>query len=72
MPGAQPDEVKDQIVDLLGIDGEDVIYASAKEGRGIDEILEAIINRIPAPKGDPQAPLQAMIFDSVFNSYRGI
>jgi GTP-binding protein LepA len=72
LPGAQPEEVRDQIVDLLGIDGDDVIYASAKAGVGIDEILEAIVHRIPAPKGDPDAPLQAMIFDSVFNSYRGI
>ncbi len=72
LPGAQPEEVKDQIVDLLGIDGDDVIYASAKEGRGIDDILHAIINRVPSPKGDPDKPLQAMIFDSVFNSYRGI
>ncbi|MCL4158279.1 UNVERIFIED_CONTAM: hypothetical protein GTU68_065428, partial [Idotea baltica] len=62
LPGAQPEEVKDQIVDLLGIDGDDVVYASAKEGIGITEILEAIVNRVPA----------AMIFDSVFNSYRGI
>jgi len=72
LPGAQPEEVKDQIVDLLGIDGDEVIYASAKEGLGIDDILDAIVNRIPAPEGDPDAPLQAMIFDSVFNSYRGI
>ncbi len=72
LPGAQPEEVKDQIVDLLGIDEEDVIYASAKQGLGIEEILEAIIKRIPAPQGDPGAPLQAMIFDSVYNSYRGI
>ena len=72
LPGAQPEEVKDQIVDLLGIDGDDVIYASAKEGIGIDDILDAIITRIPAPKGDSSEPLQAMIFDSVFNSYRGI
>jgi len=72
LPGAQPEEVKDQIVDLLGIDGNDVIYASAKEGIGISEILEAIINKIPPPKGDPEEPLQAMIFDSAFNSYRGI
>ena len=72
LPGAQPEEVKDQIVDLLGIDGDEVIYASAKEGIGIDDILEAIITRIPAPSGDPNKPLQAMIFDSVFNSYRGI
>lgn len=72
LPGAQPEEVKDQIVDLLGIDGDEVIYASAKEGIGIDEILEAVIKRIPPPDGDPEEPLQAMIFDSVFNSYRGI
>ena len=72
LPGAQPEEVKDQIVDLLGIDGDKVIYASAKEGIGIDDILDAIVQRIPAPKGDPNEPLQAMIFDSVFNSYRGI
>ncbi|NJN24918.1 MAG: elongation factor 4 [Cyclobacteriaceae bacterium] len=72
LPGAQPDEVKDQIIDLLGVDGDDVIYASAKEGIGIVDILNAIVNRVPAPKGDPNEPLQAMIFDSVFNSYRGI
>jgi len=72
LPGAQPDEVRDQIVELLGVDEEDVIYASAKEGIGIIDILEGIINRIPSPKGDPKEPLQAMIFDSVFNSYRGI
>ncbi len=72
LPGAQPEEVKDQIVDLLGIDGDDVVYASAKEGIGIAEILEAIVNRVPAPSGNPDEPLQAMIFDSVFNSYRGI
>lgn len=72
LPGAQPEEVKDQIVDLLGVDEDDVIYASAKEGLGIDDILEAIVSRVPSPKGDPEKPLQAMIFDSVFNSYRGI
>ncbi len=72
LPGAMPEEVTDQIVDLIGCDAEDIIHASAKEGLGIAEILEAIVNRIPAPKGDPEAPLQAMIFDSVFNSYRGI
>ena len=72
LPGAQPEEVKDQIVDLLGVDEDDVIYASAKAGIGIDDILNAIVNRVPAPKGDPNEPLQAMIFDSVFNSYRGI
>jgi GTP-binding protein LepA len=72
LPGANPEGVRDQIVDLLGIEEEDIIYASAKEGRGIDEILAAIIDRVPAPAGNPDEPLQAMIFDSVFNSYRGI
>jgi GTP-binding protein LepA len=72
LPGAMPEEVTDQIVDLIGCDPSDVIHASAKEGIGIDEILQAIVKRIPSPKGDPDAPLQAMIFDSVYNSYRGI
>ena len=72
LPGARPDEVSDEVVDLLGCDVEDIILASGKEGLGIDEILEAIVERIPAPSGDPEAPLQAMIFDSVFNSFRGI
>ena len=72
LPGAMPEEVKDQVVDLLGCDRDDIILASGKEGIGIDDILEAIVNRIPAPKGDIDAPLQAMIFDSVFNSFRGI
>ena len=72
LPGAMPEEVTDQIVDLIGCPQEDVLRASAKEGIGIDNILEAIVKRIPAPKGNLDAPLQAMIFDSVFNSYRGI
>ncbi|PHR25833.1 MAG: elongation factor 4 [Fluviicola sp.] len=72
LPGAQPEEVTDQIVDLIGCDPSDVIQASGKTGLGVDEILDAVINRIPAPKGDPNAPLQAMIFDSVFNPFRGI
>jgi len=72
MPSAMPEEVKDQIVDLTGCAREDIIEASAKTGVGVEEILEAIIKRIPAPKGDPGAPLQALIFDSVFNSFRGI
>jgi GTP-binding protein LepA len=72
LPGAMPEEVTDQIVDLIGCEPEDVLHASAKEGIGIEEILEAIVERVPAPKGDAKAPLQAMIFDSVFNSYRGI
>ncbi|MFY9242973.1 MAG: translation elongation factor 4 [Polaribacter sp.] len=72
LPSANPEEVTDDIVDLLGCDPEDVIHASGKTGFGVDNILEAIINRIPAPKGNPDAPLQALIFDSVYNSYRGI
>lgn len=72
MPAAMPDEVKDQIIDLLGCDESDIIEASGKTGLGVDTILEAVINRVPAPKGDPEAPLQALIFDSIFNSYRGI
>ena len=72
LPGAMPEEMTDQVVELLGCDPEDVIRASGKEGLGIDDILAAIIEKVPAPQGDPEAPLQAMIFDSVFNSFRGI
>ena len=72
MPNAMPDEVADEIVDLIGCDRDDIILASGKTGEGVDEILEAVVQRIPAPTGDPDAPLQALIFDSVFNSYRGI
>ncbi len=72
LPGAMPEEVSDQIVELIGCELEDIIPASGKTGLGVDRILEAVINRIPAPKGDESAPLQAMIFDSVFNSFRGI
>ncbi|MCH5319875.1 MAG: elongation factor 4 [Paramuribaculum sp.] len=72
LDSAKPEEVADQIVDLLGCDHDDIIKASGKTGIGIPEILEAIIQRIPAPKGDPEAPLQALIFDSVFNPFRGI
>ena len=72
LPSANPEEVTDDIVDLLGCETEDVIHASGKTGFGVENILEAIIARIPAPKGDPDAPLQALIFDSVYNSYRGI
>jgi len=72
LPSANPEEVTDDIVDLLGCDAEDVIHASGKTGFGVDNILEAIIEKIPAPKGNPDAPLQALIFDSVYNSYRGI
>jgi GTP-binding protein LepA len=72
LPGAMPEEVSDQIIDLIGCDVEDIIPASGKTGLGVDKILEAVIKRIPAPKGDEKAPLQAMIFDSVFNPFRGI
>ncbi|MDA9340315.1 translation elongation factor 4 [Polaribacter sp.] len=72
LPSANPEEVTDDIVDLLGCNAEDVIHASGKTGFGVENILEAIIARIPAPKGDPDGPLQALIFDSVYNSYRGI
>ena len=72
MANAMPEEVKDQIVDLVGCDRESIIETSAKTGMGIDAILTAIISRIPAPTGDPDAPLQALIFDSIFNSFRGI
>ena len=72
MESAMPDEVRDQIVDLIGCDPGEIIEASGKTGLGVEEILEAIIERIPPPGGDPGAPLQALIFDSVFNSYRGI
>jgi len=72
LDNAMPDEVKDQIVDMLGCDYDSIIEASGKTGYGIDKILEDVINKIPPPKGDPDAPLQALIFDSVFNPYRGI
>ena len=72
LPSADPEMVTDQIVDLIGCDPSDVIPASGKTGLGVDNILKAIVDRVPAPKGDPEAPLQAMVFDSVFNSFRGI
>ncbi len=72
LPHAMPEEVTDEIVELTGCKREDVIRASAKEGIGIEDILKAVVHRIRPPKGDPKAPLQAMIFDSVFNSFRGI
>ncbi len=72
LESAKPDEVEDQIVDLLGCKREEIIRASGKTGEGVEEILKAIIERVPAPQGDPEAPLQALIFDSVFNPFRGI
>src|ERR1041385_8685438 len=72
MDGAMIDEVRDQIIELIGCKPEDILLASGRTGIGVDEILKAIVERIPAPKGDPEAPLQALIFDSVFTSFRGI
>lgn len=72
MPSAMPDEVEDEIVDLLGCARTDILRASARTGEGIDAVLQAIVERVPAPKGDAAAPLSALIFDSVFNSFRGI
>ena len=72
LPSAEPEAVKDQIVELLGCKREEILAASGKTGEGVHDILEAIVNRVPAPKGDPKAPLQALIFDSVYNSFRGI
>ncbi len=72
MPNAMPEEVEDEIIDLLGCKREEIILASGKTGEGVDEILDAVVDRIPCPTGDENAPLQALIFDSVFNSFRGI
>jgi GTP-binding protein LepA len=72
MPNAMPDEVEDEIVDLIGCDRKDIIRASGKTGEGVEDILEAVVTRIPHPEGDPKAPAQALIFDSIFNSFRGI
>ena len=72
MPNSMPEEVEDEIIELIGCKREDIIRASGKTGEGVDDILRAVIERIPAPEGNPDAPLQALIFDSVFNSYRGI
>jgi GTP-binding protein LepA len=72
LPSAMPEEVSDQIIELIGCKAEEIIPASGKTGLGVNDILKAVIDRIPAPKGDENAPLQAMIFDSVFNSFRGI
>ncbi len=72
MPNAMPEEVEDEIIDLLGCKRDEIIRASGKTGQGVDEILDAVVDRIPSPVGDEQAPLQALIFDSVFNSFRGI
>src|SRR4051812_42485411 len=72
LPGAMPEEVKDQIIELIGCKREDIIPASGKTGLGVNDILRAIVDRVPPPAGNPQGELQALIFDSVFNSFRGI
>ena len=72
LPSAMPEEVKDQIVELIGCKREEILEASGKTGLGVEKILQAIVEKVPAPKGDPEAPLQALIFDSVFNPFRGI
>ena len=72
MVNAMPEEVEDEIIDLLGCDRSEIIHASGKTGEGVEEVLNAVVTRIPAPKGDPKAPLQALVFDSVFNPFRGI
>lgn len=72
LPSAMVEEVSDQIIELIGCKKEDILLASGKTGLGVDKILEAIVERVPAPKGDPEAPLQALVFDSIFNSYRGV
>ncbi len=72
LPSASPEEVTDDIVDLLGCSADDVLYVSAKTGLGIDALLSAVVERVPSPKGDPELPLQALIFDSVYNPFRGV
>jgi GTP-binding protein LepA len=72
LPGAQPEEARRQISDIIGLDGDHALLASAKQGTGVPEILEAIVHRLPAPKGDPEAPLKALIFDSWYDPYRGV
>ena len=72
LPSAMPDEVEDQIIELLGCKREEILRASGKTGEGIGALLDAIVEKVPAPKGDPTAPLQCLIFDSVFNPFRGI
>src|SRR5690554_2652365 len=72
LPAADPDRVKNEIEDVIGLDAEDAVLASAKAGIGIDELLEQIVEKVPAPSGDPDAPLQALIFDSLYDAYKGV
>ena len=71
LPGAEPERRKQEVHDLIGVDPDDILLVSAKEGMGIDELLEAIVRRVPPPRGDPDAPLRALIFDSYYDRYRG-
>ena len=72
LPSAEPDRIREQIEQVIGLDASDAVLASAKQGVGIEEILEAVVQRVPPPKGDPEAPLRALIFDSWFDPYRGV
>src|SRR5204863_153467 len=72
LPGAEPEKAREQIENIIGIDASHAIPASAKQGIGIDEILEAIVERVPPPRGDPESPLRALVFDSWFDQYRGV
>ena len=72
LPSADPDRVKQEVEDIIGLPADDAVLASAKAGIGIEEILEQVVEKVPAPTGDPDAPLQALIFDSVYDQYRGI
>src|ERR1700754_4162854 len=72
LPSAQPEEAKRQLEDIIGLDSDGAILASGKDGRGVKEILEAVVHRVPPPEGDPDAPLKALIFDSWYDSYRGV
>src|SRR5690349_19286247 len=71
LPGAEPERRKQEVHDLIGVDPDDILLVSAKEGKGIDALLEAVVKRVPPPRGDPQAPLRALIFDSYYDRYRG-
>src|SRR5918994_6178564 len=72
LPSAEPDRIREQIEQVIGLDAQDAVLVSAKQGIGIDDVLEAVVQRVPAPRGDPEAPLRALIFDSWFDSYRGV
>ena len=71
LPAARPEEVAEEIMELLGVEREEILAVSAKTGKGVEAVLEAIVERVPAPEGDPDAPLKALVFDSTFDQYRG-